>query len=395
MGHDWTDLIGKTIGDGHVLAEFRSSSGDLGRFLTSSGAIVEVVPADSPAAAGPAETWPATARLRHPNLIGVLDSGTDDLDGVAVLYRVTERPEESVAEVLPDRPLAEDEARQVLEGVVPALAHLHENGFVHGALHADNIVAVGNSVKLTIEPVHAGGAQAVQADIVDLGRTVVEMLTQKRPDAGADYTTRLPAPFGPIAGGTIAQGWTLDMVARTLAGQPVSFTGAESRRPAPPAAPEAEGPSALAQTLRSRPLMMAAGALLLVLLAFAFMRPSKQRAASAPAPVPVPEARQERPNPVSARNPSLPAATPRPEATRTRRGDYAVIAATYKSQAAAEQRARSLQKRWNRSEISVEAQGSYYVVVLANGVTRDEAERLQKQARSSGLPRDTHVTRIR
>jgi hypothetical protein len=385
---DFRNLTGKTIAGRHVLTEFRNANGDRAWFLTADGGIAEVAPVDSPDAVG----LTSAARVAHPNLLRVLDSGTEMIDDLRLSFRITERPEDSVAEVLTERSLTEEETRQVVESIVPALGYLHDNGFVHGAVRPESIVAVGNTVKLTLDSIRPGDAASARRDIVDLGRTVVELLTQQRPEGNAEAAARLPVPFGPIAGGTIAHGWTLDMVRRALAGQSVAFPPG----PAPdlPAAvpPDASpGRAAIADVLRSKPLILAAGALAVVLLVFALTRTPEHPRPATPVVVSPPD---PRPSPVAAREPVSAPASERSRATSSPGGGYAVIAATYGNQAAAEKRAESFRKAWTQSEVSVKPNGRYYVVVLATGVTKDEAERIQRQARSAGLPRDTHVTKI-
>jgi hypothetical protein len=78
-------------------------------------------------------------------------------------------------------------------------------------------------------------------------------------------------------------------------------------------------------------------------------------------------------------------------------GDWAVVAAIYRDYDAAANRARTIAQQWRRTNVEVfppEGQGRRYMVVLASGLSRDDAERVQRQAQSAGLPRDTYVTRL-
>ena len=83
-------------------------------------------------------------RLSHPNLIGLFESGFCEIEGVPLLYVVMDRPEGSLAGVLPERALTETEAREMLGSTLDALAYLQEHGFVHGGVRPANIVAIGD-----------------------------------------------------------------------------------------------------------------------------------------------------------------------------------------------------------------------------------------------------------
>src|SRR3954470_23572736 len=120
-------------------------------------------------------------RLSHPGLLRVVEAGRADLDGDEFLYGVSEAPEDSVAEVLPKRALEPDEARQVLESIVPALRYMHDRGAVHGHLTPASIVAVGDKIKLTMASVYPaleldGSGTVSDLDVRSLGATVLEMV---------------------------------------------------------------------------------------------------------------------------------------------------------------------------------------------------------------------------
>ncbi|HEX8986022.1 MAG TPA: TonB family protein [Bryobacteraceae bacterium] len=147
--------------------------------------------------------WQRTAQLAHPYLVRLKAMGRAEPD---LLYVVTEYAEEDLSQVLPDRPLTAEEARELLEPVIEALAYLHGNGFVHGRLKPSNILVVNGHLKLSSDglipsgervrkpwmrlsydaPETADGPVTPAADVWSLGVTLVEALTQRRPaiDAG-------------------------------------------------------------------------------------------------------------------------------------------------------------------------------------------------------------------
>ncbi len=139
-------------------------------------------------------------------------------------YVVTEYAEENLAQIIPERPLSPDEAREMLPPVVDALSYLHGQGMVFGHLKPSNIMVVDNLLKLPLDsmvggavgkpeaesgiydaPETASGGGSPASDIWSLGVTLVEALTQ-RPPVWERSTTRdplvpasLPEPFGGIA----------------------------------------------------------------------------------------------------------------------------------------------------------------------------------------------------
>ena len=73
---------------------------------------------------------------------------------------------------------------------------------------------------------------------------------------------------------------------------------------------------------------------------------------------------------------------------------WRVIAFTYRSHDIAAQKATQINSRWPDLHAGVfapkELRG-YYLVTLGERMTRDDATRLQRKARSLGLPRDTYM----
>ena len=169
--------------------------------------------------------WPAAAKLSHPHLEQILHYGRAEVDAGPVVYIVTDLAEELLSQIIPERPLSPDEARQMLTPILDALDYLHGKGFVHGHLKPSNILVVENDIKISsdalipngkhapelltnnihIAPEVATGPISPRADIWSLGITLVEALTQELPiwDAATDTEPVLPAsippPFAQIA----------------------------------------------------------------------------------------------------------------------------------------------------------------------------------------------------
>jgi TonB family protein len=143
--------------------------------------------------------WSAAARLSHPNLIGVIDCGRSQIDGWGFVYEVMEYADEVLSEILPARPLTDDEAREMLGPVLNALEYLHAQGYVHGRIKPSNVLVVSDRLKLSADCIAlAAGSQAnrTEASVYDapelvhgaitpavdvwaLGMTLVAALTQR------------------------------------------------------------------------------------------------------------------------------------------------------------------------------------------------------------------------
>ncbi len=143
--------------------------------------------------------WERAARLSHPGLLRLFEMGTSESDSTAVHYLVMEYAEETLAEVLRQRPLTPAEARDLLDPVLDALQYIHSRGLVHGHLKPSNILAVSERLKLSSDwllpagepaavpaqrtvydpPEAVSGFISPAADVWSLGITLVEALTQR------------------------------------------------------------------------------------------------------------------------------------------------------------------------------------------------------------------------
>ncbi len=101
--------------------------------------------------------WQRAAELSHPHLIPLYEMGRCEIDGMPLLYVVMELAEENLAQVLPSRALAPDEGRAMLDSVVDALGYLHANGFVHGHIKPENILASNDQLKISSDGLYSAG----------------------------------------------------------------------------------------------------------------------------------------------------------------------------------------------------------------------------------------------
>jgi TonB family protein len=242
---------GQLLGGRYRLGRLLGGSDQSAVFLVEQGASAQApaVIRFLQAMAGAAEQlkqWESLAKLSHPNLIRIFEAGRCQFADRSLLYVVSECADESLAQILPERALTAKEARQVLEAVLAALAHIHEQGLVHSGLRPSNIFAVGKTVKISsdsIRPVGqplAGqaanppydapeclsGKLAPPADIWSLGVTLTEVFTQRVPEFDSQlriqpaFLLEIPQPFQDIIENCLqtnpARRWGLAQIAACL-----------------------------------------------------------------------------------------------------------------------------------------------------------------------------------
>jgi TonB family protein len=225
-----SDWIGRVIDGRFTLLQWLGGSGSSDVFLTElqgdspQKAAIKLIPADAKDAEVHVAHWALTTRLAHPHLARSLYTGRFYFDTASFNYVVTEFAEESLSQILPERPLTPDETKEMLEPVLDALFYLHRRGFVHGHLKPSNILVVDDKLKLSADNLHVAGefdehfakpgvydapelataAISPAADVWSLGVTLVEALTQRQPflDAstkGPVVSESIPQPFAGIA----------------------------------------------------------------------------------------------------------------------------------------------------------------------------------------------------
>ena len=181
-------------------------------------AAIKIFPFESVDARATMAQWDVARTLSHPHLMPLFHASRLDVDGEDLLYVVTEYADETLSQILPERPLTADEAREMLGPVVNALSYLHRRCLTHGHLRPTNIMVVGDHLKLSpdfgwrsrrrsIYDAPEGGTRllAPAADIWSLGILLVEALTQKPPGwdrsqgGEPEVPPTIPEPFFTIA----------------------------------------------------------------------------------------------------------------------------------------------------------------------------------------------------
>ncbi len=181
-------------------------------------AAIKLFPFESVDARATIAQWEVARTLSHPHLMPLFHAARVDVDGEDLFYVVTEYADETLSQILPERPLTSDEAREMLGTVVNALTYLHRCCLTHGHLRPTNIMVVDDHIKLSPDfgwrsrtrsiydaPEAATGHLAPAADIWSLGILLVQALSQQLPTwdrsqgGEPEVPPTIPEPFYKIA----------------------------------------------------------------------------------------------------------------------------------------------------------------------------------------------------
>jgi TonB family protein len=146
--------------------------------------------------------WELAAKLSHPHLIRLFQTGRCQLgDSPEMVYVVMEYAEEDLSQVVTQRAITPAEAREILAPTLEALAYVHGKGFVHGHMKPANVMAVDDRLIVSSDglcrmgessnglwtpgvydpPETAGGEISPAGDVWSIGMMLVEALTQRLP----------------------------------------------------------------------------------------------------------------------------------------------------------------------------------------------------------------------
>jgi hypothetical protein len=347
---DWKRFEGVHLAGEYNLQEWLGESDKAAFFRAFYGedtkpVLLKLIPAETVEPAAQLELWNRIGQLSHPHLLRLLDFRRTEDPGSLFLYAVFEFPEEMLGTALEKAPLTEAEASEVREAVADALRYIHSQGFVHGAVDAGNIVAVGNQIKLASDTLcEASDSRTPAQDIRQLEKLLPEPAAAPPPPlpVRASSVPRRSFPAWASAAIVVILG-IVGYAFLPRLDQPPPAKRTNSQTPTPP-------------------------------------QPVPQPPATSPAPAP--EVSKPKPMPAPTR-----AASTDPE-------NWRVIAFTYFSRQVAERKAESINQKWPeaKAEVFLPSSGrSAYLVAVGGWLNRDDAVRLLKIARGKGLPRDIYI----
>ncbi|MGA8761902.1 MAG: TonB family protein [Candidatus Sulfotelmatobacter sp.] len=303
----WEKWQGQTVDGKFPLRYELGGSQQSAVFLTErSGreprqAAIKLIPAAGRDEEAQLARWAAIAKLDHPHLLRLFESGRCQLDGTRYLYVVMEYAEEDLAQVIPQRPLSPTEVSDVSKPLAEVLGYLHQSGFVHGRIKPSNILAVNNQLKISSDgllkkgellgkrkvtvyeaPEASSLGLSAEADVWSLGVMLVTTLTQYAPD----FTNATPPQA--IVPETVPQPFR-EIARRCLIADPrrrCTITEIQTRlqTPEPPAPKRTEAREQKVQEVRSSRRIVVPVAILIVLLMIVGAREFlTRRPAAAPA----------------------------------------------------------------------------------------------------------------
>lgn len=233
MTHSMEDLAGTVLAEHYPLEEFLGRD-ERGAFFRTrfqqQPAIIQLMPAVAKA------FWSRAAQIDHPHVQRILDTGVAD-DWCFAVY---EAPDECLAAALDS--LSPEQSREVVDTVRDALTYLHAQGFAHGAVHADHIVAVGNTIRLESGTLRDASPPAEADDWREFDRLAAALGVVEKQPVGGRYRPWL------IVGAAVLTVAGIVALTRKPAAppppiHPVTYVAPPPRAAAPAAAPTTAPPA--------------------------------------------------------------------------------------------------------------------------------------------------------
>jgi eukaryotic-like serine/threonine-protein kinase len=435
----WTEYEGRIIDGIFPLTKLIEPEGRSAFFSTSNGTGVPTVIRLIEAHFDGDEIltrWRGVAALNHPNLVKLKSFGHVVVDETSLVYAVMEPVDANLGELLKQRRLTEPETKQLATSLLAALDALHSSGFVHEHVVPENVLAVGETIKLRSDCIRETlegeeGCALKRKDVRDYATVVLQALTQQRKLEDAVRDLPLPAPFEQIVRKGISGEWGLEQIGEALksttktaqppvAPLPPPAAVAEARVERPVVAPVAAPPS-VARRIQvpvndeprdeprgfgMRGIAYGVGTLLILLLGWYFVhsRPASSNSAGQEASAPAQVAQQSAPvaetSPASANAPAVKAKTT-PRGTQKPSDDsygrWRVIAFTYNQEEQARQKVAAIAQEHPDLNPTVFTPTGHapFLVALGGPMSRAEAFALSGKAKREGLPRDTYAQNYR
>lgn len=252
----WTEYEGETIDGAFPLKRLLLPEGRSAFFSTANGkgdpALLRLIECHFDEDEIIAR-WRCVEALGHPNFLKLERYGQIELDGGPGVYALFEKADANLAEVLAQNRLSMKDTTQLADSLVAALEMLHTHGFVHEHVAAQNIFAVGETVKLRSDcireaPEGHAGVDAKQRDVHDLAIVVLQALTQT---TDGERAVGLPAPFDKVVRNGLSGAWGLAEIRAALGTGPRPWSapakaasGASAPKTQISESPKVQGPAA-------------------------------------------------------------------------------------------------------------------------------------------------------
>jgi TonB family protein len=201
MSESWKHWEGQVVDAKFPLHRYLGGSEHSSVFLTErvappQKAAIKFVQVEEPDAELQLFRWKHAAKLSHPNLLRIFESGRCRLGDFDLLYVLMEYAEENLSQFLPQRPLTPAEARDVLAPTLQALAYLHGEALVHGHIRPSNILAIDDQLKLSSDGLSSVADHAEQS----------HLSSAENQQSAPTISLRHPSPYDPpeIAKGIIS-----------------------------------------------------------------------------------------------------------------------------------------------------------------------------------------------
>jgi tRNA A-37 threonylcarbamoyl transferase component Bud32 len=255
----WNDYEGRTIAEVYPLNKLVRPEGRSAFFLTTNGtgtpSMVRVIEAHFDESEI-LNRWRRVSEIKQENLVTLRKFGETELDGTPLVYAVMEPTDISLAELLQNRTLTVDEAKELARSLVAALQALHERNLIHDHIEPGNILAAGELVKLRSDCVREVitdpdmGALTVAEqkarDAHALAVVLLQALTGRRTLQGS--ATLLPTPFDGIIRNGLSGKWGLPEMAAALGPVKPAQVAAAVAKPHPQSVQPVESKTAVAST---------------------------------------------------------------------------------------------------------------------------------------------------
>ncbi len=229
----WNELEGTRVAEKYPLKHLMRSEGRTAWFATEDAggqpAVISLFESlnDEESVLARME---AAARIRHPNLLTILETGSIRLEDGPLVYAVMEPFEQTLGDALRDRPLTREETGEIVGSMLGALQAVHSAGMMHGHVEPASVLAVGDQVKLRSDCLRVpprDGADGEITDVRGLAATVYEALTQRRAGTGTERdAAKLPPPYASLVRTGLSGNARLADMRRVLEGPAIETAGA-------------------------------------------------------------------------------------------------------------------------------------------------------------------------